>query len=254
MKKLLITCVTSTLLLTSSLAKADFWSDTEISANVAYGTDYLFYGASQTNGGPAVSGGFDLALPFGFGGGEFYLGTWASSVEQGVGPSGDAASLELDYYGGIAGDSLMGTGISWDVGGWFYTYPEQDADAGGNDFDYVEAYATFGYTFENVAFSPSISTGVYYSPDYFGSNNDSIYVPSSLELSLPMDFGLYFNLGYFDVDVPTGPDNYIHYSVGVTKSFLGLDHDLSWAGQDDDCGAVQGVNCGGIVWSTSKSF
>lgn len=251
MKKLLTTCVTSALIMGSSLANADWLSETEISANVAYNTNYLFYGASQTDSGPAVSGGFDLALPFGFGGGEFYLGTWASSVEQGAGTN-SAASLELDYYGGIAGE--LSNGISWDLGGWFYTYPNQDADAGSaSDFDYVEAYANFGYTFSDAAFSPNIGVGVYYSPDYFGSNNSSIYIPVGLDITLPNDFGLYFSYGYFELD-QAGTDSYSHYSFGLTKTLIGVDMDLSWNGQDDDCRAVQAVNCGGVVFGVSKAF
>ena len=248
MKKLLTACMTSALIMSSSMVKAE--DEFEIAANVAFATDYLFYGATQSNGGPAVSGGFDLALPFGFGGGEFYVGTWASSVEQGG--TADQASLELDFYGGIAGDSIGGTGISWDIGGWFYTYPDQDSDAGGNDFDYVEAYANFGYAFD-TSLSPNLSVGVYYSPDYFGGTNRSIYIPVGLDISLPNDFGLYFSYGYFDLDV-AGTDSYSHYGFGITKALFGVDLDLSWTGNDNDCEVVQGVNCGGVVFAASKSF
>ena len=205
MKKLLTACITSALIMGSSLAKADWLSETELSANVAYTTDYLFYGATQTNGGPAV---------------------WAGKLAN---------------------------GLSWDFGGWFYTYPDQDSDSGSaSDFDYVEAYANFGYTFDG-ALSPSIGVGVYYSPDYFGSNNDSIYIPVGLDITLPNDFGLYFSYGYFEVD-QAGTDSYSHYGFGLTKTLLGVDLDLSWTGNDNDCEVVQGVNCGGVVFAAYKSF
>jgi uncharacterized protein (TIGR02001 family) len=266
MKKLLMTCAASTLIMTSSMANADvssWYEETEISANVAMATNYLFYGASQTainadgwdSGGPAISGGFDIALPFEFLGGQFYAGTWASSVEWGSGADGNETSLELDYYGGIAGDSIGSTGISWDVGVWFYTYPDQDADAGsGNGFDYHEYYGNLGYTFEDVSFTPSIGVGIYYSDDYFGSGLDSIHIPFGLDISLPMDFGMYFSGGYFDIDVPAGPDSYVYYGFGVTKTVMGVDLDAGWFAQDDDCGAIQGTNCGGMVFTASKAF
>lgn len=250
MKKIITACITSALVFGSSLALAEEES-LEISANVAYSSNYLFYGASQTNTGPAVSGGFDLALPVSIAGGQFYVGTWASSVEQGG--TADQASLELDFYGGIAGDSIGNTGISWDLGGWFYTYPDQDGDAGQNDFDYVEAYANFGYSFD-APLSPNLGVGFYYSPDYFGGTSESIYIPVGLDVTLPGDIGLYFSYGYFDIDNGAAIDNYSHYGFGLTKSAFGVDLDFSWNFDDGDCGAVQGVNCGGGVFSISKAF
>lgn len=259
MKKLLMTCATSTLIMTSSMAKADVMSwveETEISGNVGLASDYLFYGASQTaggfkDGGPAISGGFDLALPFEVLGGQFYIGTWASNVEWGG--TNDQASIEFDYYGGIAGDSIGTSGISWDLGVWRYSYPYTDVDAGANAIDYVEVYGNLGYTFEDAAFTPSISVGMYYSDDYFGTDESSIYIPFGVDVALPMDFGMYFGGGYFDLDGAAGGD-YVHYSVGVTKTVMGVDLDLSWNGNDDQCGVVQGTNCGGIVFGASQAF
>lgn len=251
MKKIITTCITSVLIMGSSIASAE--DELEFSANVAYTSNYLFYGASQTDTGPAVSGGFDLTLPWSILGGDIYVGTWASSVEQGVAAGGDkAASLELDVYGGIAGE--LSNGISWDLGAWQYMYPDQGADTTNvSDFNYVEYYANFGYTFSDVKFTPSLSVGVYYSPDYFGSNNRSIYVPFGVDIALPYDFGLYASGGYFDLD-QAGTSDYVHYGFGITKTVFGLDLDASWNGNESDCGAVQGVNCGGAVFSISKAF
>ncbi|MEM6999045.1 MAG: TorF family putative porin [Pseudomonadota bacterium] len=256
MKNMIKSCAAGTLIFASSMANAGWLEETEISANVAMATNYLFYGASQTaanndgtfdSGGPAVSGGFDIALPFEILGGQFYAGTWASSVQWG---GNNPATLELDYYGGIAGDSIGSTGISWDLGTWWYTYPNQSSDAGANGFDYTEWYANLGYSFD-APLSPSISVGVYYSDDYFGTDLESLYIPFGIDISLPMDFGAYFGGGYFDLE-DTG--EYVHYSIGLTKTFLGVDMDASWNGQDNDCGAVQGTNCGGLMFSASKAF
>ncbi len=229
-----------TFMSTSAIADED---EIEISANVALASNYLFYGASQTTDGPAVSGGFDLALDNFIPG--LYVGTWASSVEQG---GNDPASLELDFYGGIAGE--LSNGIGWDLGLWFYTYPDQDSDAGSEDFDYFEVYGNFSYSFA-APLDPSLDVGVYYSPEYFGSTLDSIYIPLGVDVSLPYDFGAYFSYGYFDQE---SVGKYSHYGVGLTKTILGLDADVSWTGDDGDCSAVQGVNCGGFVFIVSKSF
>ncbi len=256
MKKLLTTCVTSALILGSSLATAE--EDFEISANVALANNYLFYGASQTagngsfSGGPAISGGFDVALPVEIFGGQPYIGTWASNVEWG---GTNSASIELDVYGGIAGDSIGSSGVSWDLGIWRYNYPEQNSDATSvSDFDYTEYYANFGYGFETLPLAPSLSVGIYYSTAFFGTNNDSIHVPVGVEVALPNDFGLHFDYGYFDIDNNSSQDSYSYYGAGISKSIFGVDLDASWTGVTDDCGAVQASNCGGFVFSIAKAF
>lgn len=218
----------------------------EITANVAYSSDYLFYGASQTNGGASVSGGFDLAIDNFFPG--LYVGTWAASVEQGG--TNDQASVELDFYGGVAGE--LSNGVAWDFGLWFYTYPSQDSDAGEEDFDYFEAYGNFGYSLD-APLKPSLNIGLYYSPEYFGSKNSSFYIPVGVDVSLPYDVGAYLSYGYFTVDTPN-TSNYSHYGVGLTKTFWGVDADISWTGADSDCETFQDVDCGGVVFVVSKSF
>jgi len=71
-----------------------------VSANVGYTTDYVFRGISQSNEDMAVQGGVDLTC------GQFYLGTWGSSIAFGNG-------TEIDLYGGFR----TKTGpVNWDLG------------------------------------------------------------------------------------------------------------------------------------------
>jgi uncharacterized protein (TIGR02001 family) len=58
-----------------------------VSANVAFASDYIWRGMTQTDG-PAISGGFDYAAD-----GGFYAGIWGSNVNF-----NDGAGSELDYY------------------------------------------------------------------------------------------------------------------------------------------------------------
>lgn len=219
------------------------------SANVSLTNDYKFYGVSQSSEGWAVQGGFDYSHSSGF-----YLGTWASTIDFGIcgtgGTNCDAAQIELDFYGGYANE--FANGISYDVGVWYYGYPEQSEDdlPGVGDYDYYEIYGNLGYTFGGTSFDPTIGVGIYYSPDFFGEAGDSIYVPVSFDISLPYDFGVYVNYGYFDLD--DADLDYSHYKVGVTKSLAGFDFDLGWADADDDCGGDQ--LCEGPVFSISRSF
>ncbi|MCG8324041.1 MAG: TorF family putative porin [Thiotrichales bacterium] len=218
----------------------------EFSANIALTTDYLYRGISQTSEEPAIQGGFDYSYsPWGF-----YAGVWASNLDF---EDGDT-SIEIDYYGGFAGE--FANGISWDIGGLYYQYPGTDADAGA-DFDFVEAYGSLGYTFSDVVFEPTFGVGVAWSPDFFGEDDDGIYVNGTLDLSLPHDFGLSFLVGHQDVDgdKTTGPAgfDYTHYVVGVNKSWKIFDFDVSYYDTSDetDCG---GDICEALVFTISSSF
>jgi uncharacterized protein (TIGR02001 family) len=262
MKNVTIALVTSALIFGSSFAMAEEEKSFEISANVALASGYLFYGASQTAGGtnessgaPAISGGFDVAAPWDIFGGQAYAGTWASSVEWGGGTNQNEASIELDYYGGVAGDSIFNTGLSWDVGIWAYTYPNQDGE-GVEDYDYIEYYFNTGYTIETLPLSPSLSVGVYYSPDYFGTTAESTHVPFGLDLALPYDVGLNIGGGYLTVDYATTDIDYTYYGAGLSKTVFGVDLSASWTGisEGGDCAAIQGTNCGGWQVGISKAF
>ena len=79
--------------------------------------------------------------------------------------------LEIDYYGGIA---PTWKGISFDIGGLYYTYP--GAFDPGREFDYFELKTGGSYTFFEA-----LTLGVtnYWSPEFFGQIGDA----DALELS-----------------------------------------------------------------------
>ncbi len=262
MKNFTTAFVASALIFGSSFVVAEEEEKSfEVSANVALASNYLFYGASQTAGGtdqdagPAISGGFDVAAPWDIFGGTLYAGTWASSVEWGQGATANEASIELDYYGGVAGDSIFDTGLSWDIGIWAYTYPNQDGE-GVEDYDYIEYYFNTGYTFETLPLSPSLSVGVYYSPDFFGTTAESTHVPFGVDLALPYDIGLNIGGGYLTVDYATTDEDYVYYGAGLSKTVFGVDLSAAWVGisEGSTCATIQGTNCGGWQFGISKSF
>ncbi|SRR5258706_6105144 len=85
-------------------------------ANVGIFSQYIFRGLTQTNGKPALQGGFDYAHASGL-----YAGVWASNVSWiSDFNSAASASLEMDFYGGYKptfGDFFV------DVGVLRYQYP-----------------------------------------------------------------------------------------------------------------------------------
>ena len=131
-------------------------------ANVALTTDYVFRGESQSDEGPAVSGGFDCEYKM------FYAGVWASSIE------GGDASMELDLYGGIKHKFDK---IELDLGVIYYAYPDDE----GLDLDYVEV--KFGATAE-LTDRISISGTVYYSDDYFAESGEAWIYEGGITIGL----------------------------------------------------------------------
>lgn len=234
-KHIIRTCFTLAALAVGGAAAEE--SPHQFSANIALASDYLYRGISQTNENAAVQGGMDYAHgPTGL-----YVGTWASNVDF-------AESLEIDVYGGLSGE--LDNGLGWDVGGLYYIYPGSDAEPEEN---FVEAYANAGYALP-VRFEPAIGVGVAYSPNFFGEDGDGVYLHGALDLSLPQGFGLSFYLGWQDVSgdkTTPGGFNYMHYSIGLSKSLGPLVLAASWNDAEDDCG---GDICEAAVFSISTSF
>ena len=173
----------------------------EFSGNVALTTDYVWRGVSQNSENPAVQGGFDYAN------GGFYAGTWASIVDFG------GANMELDLYGGFAGETEGG--IAWDLGVIGYIYPDTD------DLDFVEVYGGLGYDFSGV----SVSGYLYFDPD-----NETTFLDTSIGFSASDTLG-------FDATASSyldGFDEYTAFSLGATLSTEYVDFDLRFWGTDID--------------------
>jgi len=222
----------------------------DFSANATITTEYLFRGISQTSEDPALQIGFDYThTPSGF-----YLGTWASNIAFDKHNDADDSFLELDFYGGVAGE--FGNGISWDVGGLYYYYPDQEDHP---NYNCLEVYGGLDYTFDNSALKPTVGVKLSYSNDYFGEDGNSLYSEGSLGLSLPQDFGLGFHLGFANVEgdrtTPNGYD-YLHGSATLSKELGGFDLALSYHGvvNQSDCPATNKDFCKAVVFSASRSF
>lgn len=198
----------------------------EFTSNVALTTDYVWRGVSQNSTNPAIQGGFDYAN------GTFYVGTWASIVDFG------GANMELDLYGGFAGD--FGNGVSWDVGVIGYLYPDAD------DLDFAEFYAGLGYETEAGL---GLGGTVYLDPD-----NESVYVEGSVAYSINDTVGIDATIGSYDFDAG---DDYVNYSLGATFAFEQVDLDLRFWGNDiDETGDadVDDTTEERVVLTLSRSF
>ena len=186
------------LLLVGILAMPSFAA---VSANVAFASDYVWRGMTQSDG-PAIQGGFDFEAESGF-----YAGIWGSNVNF-----NDGAGSELDYYFGY-GFSVGDLGI--DIGYVAFDYPKNQTGLdfeeivlgfslgnfglthamGQDDFtDYTEisygmgpvsvAYGTYDEMSDNITISYGFSCGAYdcgitaydmTDEGYSGVDEDGIY-------------------------------------------------------------------------------
>ena len=251
MKKLvLVAAIAATTFGAVSTAQAEVTT----SANVGLFSDYKFRGISQTNSGPALQGGFDAD----FGNG-FYLGNWNSNVSF-TGATG--AGLEMDFYGGYAGETAGG--LSYDVGALYYFYEGAAIAPGGPELDTLEIYGVLGY----AGFSASLSYAV--SDDYFGltAANGSIDLGGSTYLKLGYDYGISDNLAFaasygitkYDKElaaiVGANEDTYSDYSIGLTYTVGKYDFGAAIVGTDDNAENLFGKDAteASLIVSVGTSF
>ena len=229
-------------LIAAALATVSLPSVAEIAGNVALTTDYRFRGISQTDRNPAIQGGFDWSHDSGF-----YLGAWGSNVDFG-------GSLELDYYGGYAGN--INDSLAFDVGAIYYDYP-----GSGSNIEFWEFYGGLSGDLGPVSLSGKVS----YSNDYFASTGTAFYYDLGASYELPAEFSLSAHYGYQSIDdgsvkddafFSSDEDSYQDWSIGVSRSMWELDFDLSYIdtnlGKSDCFGSK--ICDSTVVFSVSKSL
>jgi len=183
-------CV-SLLALTVGAGHAQAQVTPEVAFNAAVTSDYVFRGFSQTDTGPAVQGGVDLTA------GVFYAGAWASQVDF-----GDDTDAELDIYGGVA---VSSGGFDFNVGVIAYHYISAP---NGADYDNVEFKAEVSRGFGPL----TAGAAIYYSPDFFGADEQASYVEGNLGYALRDNINLTGAYGKQYLDVG---DDYATWNVGV---------------------------------------
>jgi uncharacterized protein (TIGR02001 family) len=199
------------------------------SGNIALTTDYAFRGISQTDGAPAVQGGFDASF------GSVYAGAWASNVD--FGEFGVSGGLELDLYGGVKIDLEP---VDLDLGVIGYLYPSSSDIPGPTptsegELDYYEVYG-------KAAFAPgegvSLGAALYYSPDFTGETGDGLYAELSGSLAASDAVSFSGAVGYQSIDDVSGvfpgsfSDEYLTWNVGAALTAKGFTFDLRYVDTD----------------------
>lgn len=237
------TALTGAALVSAPALAQDDASGVSISGNAAVVTDYRFRGVSLSGGDAAIQGGIDLGSDSGF-----YVGTWGSSIDGGA-----YGSLELDLYGGYAGE--IAPGVEFDVGLLYYMYPNGTP---GVDLDYWEPYASIGTTLGPVG----ATFGVAYAWDQDSlGGDDNLYLYTDFEAGIPTSpVTLSAHLGYTDgVLAPplltglSADDSGFDWSIGASATVLGaLSVGVSYVGVEGP--SVDGFTDDTIVGTLSVEF
>jgi uncharacterized protein (TIGR02001 family) len=199
----------------------------QVQGNVSLATDYIFRGVTQTDNGPAISGGFDIE------GDGFYAGVWGSSVDF-----SDDTTMELDLYGGF---TTSAGGFDLDLGGIYYAYP--DSPSAGGDQNFVELYGGVSRQLGLVAWDAKLS----WSPDFYLESGSAWYLETGggIEVAGGIVVDARIGVSRFE-DMPAA--DYEDYQIGISGAVfesVGWDlryHDVSGGGDD------------ALVFSISQSF
>ncbi len=177
------------------------------SANIGATSNYLWRGITQTSDGAAISGGLDWSHDSGF-----YLGTWASNIDWGVGNG-----AEVDFYGGF-GNSIGDFG--YDVGVIYYYYPDSNYE----DSDFTELYLNGSWKFLEAGIAWTANGQA---ADGAPFDRGDLYYHISASFDVAETWSIGGTLGYYDFDTSNawenannhGDDvNYAHGQIDITKS------------------------------------
>jgi uncharacterized protein (TIGR02001 family) len=209
------------------------------SASVGLYSDYIFRGISFTDEDPAIQGSFDYAHASGL-----YAGTWASNLSD----SSDS-NIEIDLYVGFASE-FGDTGIGYDFTVLRYMYPGQNSN---DELDYTEYLGALSYSY--------FTAMVGYTSELSGDSDiDETYYNLSFDYELPYGIGFNAAVGYTDSDRNDGTslsDSYVDYTLGLSKSFIGLDWSVAYVGTNgdgEDFELQNGTSDDRLVFGVSSSF
>lgn len=226
----------------------------ETSGNVAITTDYRFRGISQTDTSFAIQGGFDFSFEQGF-----YAGVWASNIDF-------ADDIEMDWFLGYATD--LSESVSLDLGYIYYDYPGTEEtirafNSNAKD-DYQEIFAALSYQ--------DLTVGVHYSDDYYLETGEFVYIYADygFELSHGIGLSLHYGLNLLEFSstdgrpkdaerafLTGGADDYVDYSISLSKDLVELSFSLSWVGtdlDDDECFGSSSLCDDALIFSVAKEF
>lgn len=242
MKSKLMNALIAATLALPGIALAD---GSPFSGNVAFTTDYLARGITQTDHRGAVQGGFDYVNPNGF-----FAGAWGSDISwlQDGGVFTKGAGLELDTYAGYS--ASFATDFTYTVGFLRYNY-SGEYPAGTISPNTNELNAALGWKMLSVKYSRSF-TNLFGYADSVGSNY--LELNGSYTLEGPA-IGLSAHYGKQNI---SGAGNsgwgYSDYNIKATKDFSGYVAGLQYSSTNVDKTLWGNMGDGKVILSLSHSM
>ncbi|MCS6892507.1 MAG: TorF family putative porin [Rhodovarius sp.] len=178
-----------------------------VSGSVAYQSDYLFRGISQTASRMAGQGSIELSHESGF-----YIGAFISNVY--FPPAGAFPQrAEID---GLIGFRFTALDINFDIGGVWYTYHGQQT--GFPRLNYAEAVVKAAREFGPVTATLTLA----FSPNFFGSSGFGFYSELAAEWATGLlDLNLGGRVGYQHIarTAVFGAPSYSNWAITISRSF-----------------------------------
>ncbi len=171
-------------------------------------SDYVFRGISASDEEAALQINFN----YGFSSGA-YAGVWASTLSE-------TDDQEVDYFVGY--NNKINDELSYDVNYTFYSYHGLGL---AQSIDYGELIF-------NVTYNDMINFVLGYANDFGNADETGIYVAVGGSHSFNESTALNVGVGSYSFDETT--EDYIHYHVGVSKSFEKISLDLTYHDTDID--------------------
>ena len=189
------------------------WLPGKFSAGVALTSNYVYRGITLTDNDPAIQGTLEYELQTGLLGTSVYIGTFGSNTK--LAGDTDTAHVEIDALFGIRGD-IGDTGLSWDLGGAFYSYPGTPRR---DNFDYWEIPLRLKYKPVEVVELQLFNA---YSPEYQFNTGTANYTSGLVTVDVPngyVGWQLFGGVGYQYVDKSaSGTD----WTFGTTVTIKGV--------------------------------
>lgn len=182
--------------------------------NMALTSDYVFRGVSQTEEDPAFQVGADLNFGSGF-----YVGAWASNVDFG----NDGPWVELDTYVGWNHD--LNDSWNLDLAINRYNYFGESDDFGDGDYNEFLASITYGEAY-------SFNFG--YTNDVYNLDESAFYYALEGGWDVGAGFSLGAGVGLSTFDSNTGYEDYMDWSVSLSRDIGIVNASLGYYGTDSD--------------------
>jgi len=184
-----------------------------LSGTLAFVTNYVFRGNSQSRNLPAVQGGLTYNTPI-----NFYFNLWGSNVSY----VGTPASIELDTIVGYR--NTYGDNFAYDINLARYNYP---------------GYKTYNYNELNtVATLYFLQAGISYSGNVYGLHSSGTYYSGGINYDIPAkyalgicDLNLVALMGHYSLPRIAG-NSYSDYSVQLNKGYKNYKASIQFTGTD----------------------